>query len=126
MLRGNGYKIVDLGVDVSPDKSLKRPGPTGRAIALSALLTTTMVQMKAVVEAVAKAGLGSPWSSEALRHPDYAEQIGASGYAADAASAVEEIGRSSDIDPREARRRQSRIRGPAASPASSGSCPGPR
>jgi 5-methyltetrahydrofolate--homocysteine methyltransferase len=53
-----------------------------------------MVQMKTVVEAVAKAGLTVPvviGGAPVTR--DYAEQIGASGYAADAASAVEEIGR---------------------------------
>lgn len=95
MLRGNGYKIVDLGVDVAPEKYLEAARANGAdAIALSALLTTTMVQMKNVVEAVEKAGLripvvigGAPVTS------GYAAQIRAQGYAPDAASAVEEIGR---------------------------------
>jgi methanogenic corrinoid protein MtbC1 len=95
MLRGNGYKIVDLGVDVSPDKYLEAAKSSGASvIALSALLTTTMVQMKAVVEAVEKAGLGIPvviGGAPVTR--EYADQIRARGYAPDAASAVEEIGR---------------------------------
>jgi 5-methyltetrahydrofolate--homocysteine methyltransferase len=95
MLRGNGYKIVDLGVDVAPDKYLEAARANGAGvIALSALLTTTMVQMKAVIEAVEKAGLKIPvvvGGAPVTR--DYADQIRARGYAPDAASAVEEIGR---------------------------------
>jgi 5-methyltetrahydrofolate--homocysteine methyltransferase len=95
MLRGNGYKIVDLGVDVPAEKYLEAAKTSGASvIALSALLTTTMVQMKAVIEAVEKAGLGVPvvvGGAPVTR--DYADQIRARGYAPDAASAVEEIGR---------------------------------
>ena len=95
MLRGNGYKIVDLGVDVAPEKYLEAAKSSGAGvIALSALLTTTMVQMKAVIEAVEKAGLGIPvviGGAPVTR--DYANQIRARGYAPDAASAVEEISR---------------------------------
>jgi 5-methyltetrahydrofolate--homocysteine methyltransferase len=95
MLRGNGYKIVDLGVDVPAEKYLEAAKTSGASvIALSALLTTTMVQMKAVIEAVEKAGLGIPvvvGGAPVTR--DYADQIRARGYAPDAASAVEEIGR---------------------------------
>jgi len=95
MLRGNGYKIVDLGVDVSPAMFVKAAGTNGaNVVALSALLTTTMVQMKAVVEALEASQLkipvvigGAPVTKE------YADQIRAHGYAPDAASAVEEVGR---------------------------------
>jgi 5-methyltetrahydrofolate--homocysteine methyltransferase len=95
MLRGNGYKIVDLGIDAGPDKFLAAAQASNASIvALSALLTTTMVQMKAIVEAIRAAGLkipvvigGAPVTRE------YADQIKAEGYAADAASAVEEVGR---------------------------------
>ncbi|MBM3305177.1 MAG: cobalamin-binding protein [Candidatus Aminicenantes bacterium] len=95
MLRGNGYKIVDLGVDVAPEKYLEA-ARTHRAgiIALSALLTTTMVQMKNVIEAVESSGLGIPVViGGAPVTKDYADRIGARGYAPDAASAVEEVGR---------------------------------
>ena len=95
MLRGNGYKIVDLGVDVAPEKYLEAAKTHGAgAIAISALLTTTMVQMKNVIQAVKTAGLAIPvviGGAPVTR--DYADQIGALGYAPDAASAVEEIGR---------------------------------
>jgi 5-methyltetrahydrofolate--homocysteine methyltransferase len=95
MLRGNGYKIVDLGVDVAAEKYIEAAKTSGAGvIALSALLTTTMVQMKAIIEAVEKAGLAVPvviGGAPVTR--DYADQIGARGYAPDAASAVEEIGR---------------------------------
>ncbi len=95
MLRGNGYKIIDLGVDVAPEKYIEAAKANGAGvIALSALLTTTMVQMKAVVEAVAQDGLAVPvviGGAPVTR--DYADKIGARGYAPDAASAVEEIGR---------------------------------
>ena len=95
MLRGNGYKIVDLGVDVAPEKYLEA-AQTHRAgiIALSALLTTTMVQMKNVIAAVESSGLGIPVViGGAPVTKDYADRIGARGYAPDAASAVEEVGR---------------------------------
>jgi 5-methyltetrahydrofolate--homocysteine methyltransferase len=95
MLRGNGYKIVDLGVDVSPAMFVEAAGTNdANVVALSALLTTTMVQMKAVVEALEASQLkipvvigGAPVTKE------YADQIRAHGYAPDAASAVEEVGR---------------------------------
>jgi 5-methyltetrahydrofolate--homocysteine methyltransferase len=95
MLRGNGYKIVDLGVDVAPEKYLEAAKANqANVIALSALLTTTMVQMKTVIEAVEKAGLKVPIViGGAPVTKDYADQIHASGYAPDAASAVEEISR---------------------------------
>ncbi len=95
MLRGNGYRIVDLGVDVAPEKYIEAAKASGAgAIALSALLTTTMVQMKNVVDAVEAAGLKIPVViGGAPLTRDYANRIRARGFAPDAASAVEEIGR---------------------------------
>ena len=95
MLRGSGYKIIDLGADVAPERFVEAAKANKASIvALSALLTTTMVQMKNVVEALRTAGLrtavvigGAP-----VTH-DYAVKISAAGYAPDAASAVEEVGR---------------------------------
>ncbi len=95
MLRGNGYKIIDLGIDVSPEKFVEAAKANGASVvAVSALLTTTMVQMKNIVAAVAATGLripviigGAPVTKE------YADQIHAQGFAPDAASAVEEVGR---------------------------------
>ena len=95
MLKGAGYKIIDLGIDVSPEKYVAAAGENSASIiALSALLTTTMVQMKNVVDAVKVAGLRIPviiGGAPVTR--DYADEIGAQGYAPDAASAVEEVGR---------------------------------
>jgi 5-methyltetrahydrofolate--homocysteine methyltransferase len=93
MLEGAGFETVDLGTDVAPqafvDAALRhRP----RLVGMSALLTTTMVQMKATVEALQEAGVrdtlkimigGAPVTAA------YAAQIGADAYAPDAASAVD-------------------------------------
>ena len=95
MLRGNGYKIVDMGIDVSPEKFVEAARTNGASIvACSALLTTTMVQMKNVVAALGQSGLNIPVViGGAPVTKEYADQIGAGGYAPDAASAVEEVGR---------------------------------
>jgi 5-methyltetrahydrofolate--homocysteine methyltransferase len=95
MLRGNGYKIVDMGVDVSPEKFVEAAKANAASVvACSALLTTTMVQMKNIVEALEASGLKIPVIiGGAPVTKDYADQIRAQGYAPDAASAVEEVGR---------------------------------
>ena len=92
MLKGGGFQIVDLGVDVPADKFLEKVKESGaKVIALSALLTTTMPQMKSVLDELTSAGMsdvkvmvgGAPLTQE------YADEIGAHGYAPDAASAVD-------------------------------------
>jgi 5-methyltetrahydrofolate--homocysteine methyltransferase len=92
MSEGAGFTIVDLGTDTSAEKFIQAATEHKAAIVgMSALLTTTMVYMKTVVQKFKEAGLndvklcigGAPVSQ------DYAKQIGADGYAADAASAVE-------------------------------------
>ena len=95
MLRGSGYKIVDVGIDVSPEKFIEAAKSSGAGvIACSALLTTTMVQMKNIVDAVRASGLKIPVIiGGAPVTKDYAAQIRADGYAPDAASAVEEVGK---------------------------------
>ena len=95
MLKGAGYRIVDLGIDVAPEKYVETARAEGAGIiACSALLTTTMAQMKILVEAVHASGLripviigGAPVTRE------FADRIGARGYAADAAGAAEEVAR---------------------------------
>ncbi|MCX6563617.1 MAG: corrinoid protein [Candidatus Aminicenantes bacterium] len=95
MLKGSGYKIVDLGADVAPDRFVDAARQNkADVVALSALLTTTMIQMKAVIQAVLAAGLTMPVIvGGAPLTQDYADQIGAKGYAADAASAVDIVHR---------------------------------
>jgi len=92
MLEGAGCKVVDLGTDVTPEKYVATAQEENADfIALSALLTTTMPNMKGTVEAVAAAGLkgkvkviigGAPVTQT------YADQIGADGYAPDASRAA--------------------------------------
>ncbi|MFN2110783.1 MAG: corrinoid protein [Anaerolineae bacterium] len=92
MLEGAGFEIVDLGVDVGPDKFLDAVVNQGvDIIAMSALLTTTMPNMKVTVDAIKEAGVrdsvkviigGAPVTDA------YAKEIGADGYAPDASRAV--------------------------------------
>ena len=91
MLTGAGLKVVDVGTDVSPEKFVEACKDSGAAVcAMSALLTTTMPQMGEVVKALKDSGLaaktiigGAPVTQ------NFADEIGADGYAPDAASAAE-------------------------------------
>ncbi|TET46782.1 cobalamin-binding protein [Candidatus Aerophobetes bacterium] len=93
MLEGAGFEVIDLGVDVSSEKFIQvAKEKDANLVGLSALLTTTMLSMKDVVGAVQKEGLkgkvkviigGAPVTQ------DYANEIGADGYAPDAASAAD-------------------------------------
>jgi 5-methyltetrahydrofolate--homocysteine methyltransferase len=95
MLKGAGYKIVDVGADVTPEKFIEAARESkADVVALSALLTTTMIQMKNVIQALVNAGLSVPVIvGGAPLTQDYADQIGAKGYAPDAASAVDVVHR---------------------------------
>ncbi len=91
MLKGAGFEVIDLGIDVAPEKFVEAAKNGAQVVGLSALLTTTMPQMKAVIDALKEAGVdakvmigGAPVTQA------YAEEIGAGGYAPDAASAVDE------------------------------------
>lgn len=95
MLEGAGCKVTDLGVGVSPEDfvaAVKTHRP--QFLGLSALLTTTMPGLKLTIEALENAGLrqevkvlvgGAPVTQK------YSDQIGADGYAANAAEAVDKI-----------------------------------
>jgi 5-methyltetrahydrofolate--homocysteine methyltransferase len=95
MLEGAGFEVIDIGIDSPPEKFVQAAqDQKASVIGMSALLTTTMMQMKTTVEALQKAGLkgkvktmvgGAPVTDE------FARQIGADGYAADAASAVNKV-----------------------------------
>jgi 5-methyltetrahydrofolate--homocysteine methyltransferase len=92
MLEGAGFEILDLGTDVAPEKFVAAIQAGGVDIlALSALLSTTMTNMKATIEALKEAGIrerikvmigGAPITE------DYSRQIGADGFAPDASRAV--------------------------------------
>jgi 5-methyltetrahydrofolate--homocysteine methyltransferase len=91
MLKGAGFEVIDMGVDVTPDKFVAKAKECNpHIIGLSALLTTTMPAMEKTVQAIKAAGLktrvmigGAPVTQA------YADKIGANGYAPDAASAVD-------------------------------------
>lgn len=92
MLEGAGFEVIDLGTDVTPEKFIGAVQQHGaELVGLSALLTTTMPNMKTTVEAFNAAGLreqvkimigGAPVTEE------YARSIGADGFAPDASRAV--------------------------------------
>ncbi len=91
MLEGAGFKVIDAGIDVAPEKFIALAQEHNASIiGVSALLTTTMINMKLVVEARAGASLnakviigGAPVTQK------FADEIGADGYSPDAASAAE-------------------------------------
>jgi 5-methyltetrahydrofolate--homocysteine methyltransferase len=91
MLEGAGFEIMDMGVDVSPEKFVQAAKDGANIVAMSALLTTTMPNMQNTIKALTDAGLrdkvkvmigGAPVTDA------YANQIGADGYSTDASSAV--------------------------------------
>ncbi len=91
MLKGAGFDVVDLGVDVSDQTFVQKAKEAdAKVIGMSALITTTMPSMERTVKAVKAAGLavktmigGAPVTQA------YADKIGADGFAPDAASAVD-------------------------------------
>jgi len=95
MLEGAGFEVIDLGVDVSPDKFIATAQERqAQVIGLSALLTTTMVNMKSVINALQEHGARDRFKVIIGGAPvtqNYADEIGADGYAPDAASAVEVV-----------------------------------
>jgi len=95
MLEGAGYQVVDLGIDVPKRTILRAVGRDHPAVlGLSALLTTTMSYMREVVESLERAGMRSRVRVVIGGAPvtrSYAGEIGADGYAPDAASGLEFI-----------------------------------
>ncbi|MCR5654885.1 MAG: homocysteine S-methyltransferase family protein [Lachnospiraceae bacterium] len=90
MLKNNGFTVVDLGKDV-PREEIIRAAKENNAkiIALSALMTTTMREMKNVIDLAKEEGLKSKFMiGGAVITEDYADEIGADGYSKDAANAV--------------------------------------
>lgn len=95
LLQGAGFDIVDLGVNIPPQKfveAINIHNPS--VIGISAMLTTTMLHMKTTIEAIRAAGLrskvkiiigGAPVSQK------FADEIGADGYARDAVKAVDKV-----------------------------------
>ena len=91
MLEGAGFEVLDLGVDVHPERFVEAARAGCQLIGLSAMITTTMPHMKLTIDALTAAGVrdqvkvmvgGAPLTQ------DYADQIGADGFAPDASAAV--------------------------------------
>jgi 5-methyltetrahydrofolate--homocysteine methyltransferase len=90
MLKGGGFEVIDLGVDVPAEKFIERAKAAHvQLIGMSTLLTTTMPAMEKTIKALKNAGVtakimvgGAPVTQ------DYADKIGADGYASDAAMAI--------------------------------------
>ncbi|MCP4608738.1 MAG: cobalamin-binding protein [Planctomycetes bacterium] len=91
MLKGAGFEVIDLGVDVNPDKFVEEVKSQGvQVVGMSALLTTTMPGMEKAIKAIKDAGVSAKiMIGGAPVTQGYADKIGADGYAADAASAVD-------------------------------------
>jgi len=94
MLRGAGLEVLDFGIDVAPEKFVNAAKEGIDIVALSSLLTTSMPSMKKTIDALRAAGVlknvktiigGAPVTEE------YANEIGADGFAPDAASAVDKV-----------------------------------
>jgi 5-methyltetrahydrofolate--homocysteine methyltransferase len=92
MLEGGGFEVIDLGVDVAPEKFVEAVKEKGaKIVAMSALLTTTMPGMRTTIEALSQAGVrddvkvmvgGAPVTQR------YADEIGADGFSDNASGAV--------------------------------------
>jgi 5-methyltetrahydrofolate--homocysteine methyltransferase len=91
MLQGAGFEVVDLGVNTPPEKFIQAVREGAQLVGMSALLTTTMVNIPLTIQKLVEAGLrdqikiiigGAPLTQE------FADQAGADGFAADASQAV--------------------------------------
>ena len=93
MLEGAGFEVIDLGVDASPEKFLAAVETHNpQIVAMSALLTTTMIAMRATIEQLVKAGKRSVVKVIVGGAPvniNYAREIGADGYSENANGAVQ-------------------------------------
>ncbi len=91
LLKGAGFDVMDAGIDVPPEKFVEQAKSSGaQIVGMSALLTTTMPAMEKTLKVMKDAGVtakimvgGAPVTQ------DYADKIGADGYAPDAATAVD-------------------------------------
>ena len=93
MVEANGFDVINLGVDVPPEKFVESVKAHGAKICMmSALLTTTMPTMKKIIEALKQAGLEGKVKTMVGGAPvtkQFAIEIGADGYSPDAPGAVD-------------------------------------
>ena len=95
MLKGAGFNVVDLGIDIAPDAFVTRAEEANASlIAMSSLLTTSMPSIKSTIEILKQRSLSSKIKTVIGGAPitqEYADSIGADGYAQDASSAVDKV-----------------------------------
>lgn len=91
ILENYGYDVLDLGRDVPPERVVEAVRTTGaRLVGLSALMTTTVPNMKATIDALHAAGLDCKvWVGGAVLIPDFAKEIGADFYCKDAKASAD-------------------------------------
>jgi 5-methyltetrahydrofolate--homocysteine methyltransferase len=93
MAEGAGFQVIDLGVDVQPQKFVNAVKEhQAQLVGMSALLTTTMTRMSDVIRALEESGIRDNVKviiGGAATTQDWAAEIGADAYAADAATAAE-------------------------------------
>jgi 5-methyltetrahydrofolate--homocysteine methyltransferase len=90
MLKGTGFEVIDLGIDVPAERFVEQAKAANvHLVGISALLTTTMPAMEKTVKALKNAGIAAKiMVGGAPVTQDYADKIGADGYAPDAALAA--------------------------------------
>jgi len=93
MLKGAGFEVIDIGIDVPSEKFVEAAtSEKAQLVGMSALLTTTMPYMRTVIEALQQAGLEGQVKTiigGACVTQEYADEIGADGYAENAGVAVD-------------------------------------
>lgn len=94
MLESSGFHVTDLGVDVSPRRFVQAVLDGAQVIGMSAMLPTTMLNMKLVMDAMKAEGIREGVKvivGGALVTQEYSDRIGADGYASDASAAVRKV-----------------------------------
>ncbi len=94
MLESVGYEVINLGVDLDPSVFVQQVEKGIQCIGMSALLTTTVTQMKLIIDSLKEAGLRDKckiWVGGAPVTQEFADEIGADFYAVDAAHCIDQL-----------------------------------
>ncbi len=94
MLESVGYEVINLGVDLDPSVFVQQVEKGIQCIGMSALLTTTVTQMKLIIDSLQEAGLRDKckiWVGGAPVTQEFADEIGADFYAVDAAHCIDQL-----------------------------------
>jgi len=94
LLESVGYKVINLGIDLDPSVFVEQVEKGVRYLGISALLTTTIPQMKVIIDSLEEAGLRDKckiWVGGAPVNQEYADEIGADFYSVDAAHCIDQL-----------------------------------